>query len=33
MRDTADPRALGETDFWDKCIYVAAPKKPAKKGK
>ena len=31
MRDTADPRALGETDFWDKCPYVAPARKPVKK--
>ncbi len=33
MRETADPRALGETDFWDKCPYDGRRiKRTAKKG-
>ena len=39
MQQTADPRARGETDLWDKCDYVGAGssasgggnKKPSKK--
>jgi len=29
MAETGDPRATGETDFWDKCPYVGSRKKPA----
>jgi N-sulfoglucosamine sulfohydrolase len=31
MVETADPRATGETDLWDKCPYVGGRSKPAKK--
>lgn len=31
MLDTADPRAKGETDFWDKCPYVGGRQKPRTK--
>jgi len=33
MRHTGDPRAEGETDFWDKCPYVGRRNKPKAKKK
>lgn len=31
MRETGDPRAEGETDFWDTCPYVAGQPRPKAK--